>query len=165
MVGSRSSDVPAPNPATMQAVFGNSNYQRATTTPLDPAEVLGAFEQDPAFASEIAERTPELLIWGAGARHSQTYARAAIALCIGILLLVLGLMAVTPLFVMGIPLALLPALPFALGRRPRVALAAVREGSNDTQVTIHGAVPPAISQNLNAFLAWVDAQSVSEASG
>ena len=57
---------------------------------------------------------------------------------IAIVLAVLILPAVTPVFIVLLPLALVPAVPLLLDNRPDLAISAVADDLGGTRVTVHG---------------------------
>jgi hypothetical protein len=76
------------------------------------------------------------------------------AIAVGVLgvMVVLILTALTPLWIVLLPLPLAVAIPFLLDRRERVAIAAASENSATT-ITLQGRATPDLKTTLSGFLA------------
>ena len=76
----------------------------------------------------------------------------SIAIAVLGVMVVLVLTAITPLFILLLPLPLVTAIPFLLDRRERVAVAAMGEEDGETVVTLHGRATPQLQTTLSEFL-------------
>ena len=100
---------------------------------------------------EIRDRAPSYLNL-ASKKSIPGGATAAIVAGVAILLVVLGLTAVTPLFIVLLPLALVPALPFVIGRGSSVTVAAFEAGET-TLVTADGRSSQLVGKVIDDFIA------------
>jgi hypothetical protein len=71
---------------------------------------------------------------------------------LAIVLAVLILTAVTPVFIVLLPLALLPGIPLLIDNRPDLAISAVADDLGGTRVTVHGQASSELAAALDAYL-------------
>jgi hypothetical protein len=75
-----------------------------------------------------------------------------VLLGLAIVLAVLILTAVTPMFILLLPLALLPGVPLLIDNRPDLAISAVADDLGGTRVTVHGQASSELAAALDAYL-------------
>lgn len=126
-------------------------YQKAVCTSRPAEQVLGQFGVDRLSGIAVAERGAHYLLLRS-ARRFRYGADLAAGLGIAIVLGLLICAAITPLVLVGLPAALLPALPLLLDRRTDLALSAI-EDEGTTRVTAHGQASPELSEYLDTYLA------------
>ena len=135
------------------AVRSNSiPYQYSVRTSRSPETVLDELASRGVVGISVAERGPSYIVLRKLPRYRYT-TETAIGIAIGILILVLILTAVTPVFVILIPAALAPAIPFYFQHEPTLALSALTDEDGEaTRVTIHGEASPELAAALDAYL-------------
>ena len=125
-------------------------YQIAVRTSLPAKDVLDEFDVTRVPGMAVAERGAHYLVLRA-ARPFRYGADLAAGLAIAIVLVLLILTAVTPVVLIGLPLAFLPALPLLLDHRPDLALSAI-EDEGTTRVTAHGEASADLAEYLDRYL-------------
>jgi len=133
-------------------------YQSAVRTSRSAQEVLQEVSAKGVPGLAVAERGPHYLVLRP-TRRLRYGADIAAGLGIAIVLVLLALTAVTPLVLVGLPAAFLPALPLLLDYRPDLAVSAIEE-EGTTRVTAHGQASPELADYLDDYL-----QSLPEANG
>ena len=127
-------------------------YTASATTSSSSRAVLQMLEREALDQGlEVRDRAPSYLNL-ASKRAVPGGVSAAIAAGILILLADLALTAVTPLFIVLLPVALLPALPFAIGRGNSVTVAAFEAGET-TLVTADGRSSKMVGRVIDDFIA------------
>jgi hypothetical protein len=125
-------------------------YQIALRTSLPATEVLDQVDVTRVPGMAVAERGAHYLVLRAE-RRFRYGADLAAGLAIAIVLVLLILTAVTPVVLIGLPLAVLPALPLLLDHRPDLALSAI-EDEGTTRVTAHGEASADLAEYLDRYL-------------
>jgi hypothetical protein len=125
-------------------------YQIAARTSRPAQEVLAQFDLERVPATVVAERGAHYLVIRP-ARRFRYGADLAAGLAIAIVLALLILTAVTPVVLVALPVAFLPALPLLLDHRPDLALSAI-EDDGETRVTAHGQASPDLAEYLDRYL-------------
>jgi hypothetical protein len=128
----------------------NQPYQSSALTAADPAEVFAALRASLQEGATVVERGTGYVVVGSRAPVRGAREVAVAASVLGVMV-VLGLTALTPLFVVLLPLPLITAVPFLLERHERVAVAAAKE-SGGTTVSLHGRASPELRTTLSGFL-------------
>ena len=136
-------------------------YQIALRTSLPAEEVLDRVDVTRVPGLAVAERGAHYLVLKAE-RRFRYGADLAAGLAIAIVLVLLILTAVTPVVLVGLPLAFLPALPLLLEHRPDLAVSAI-EDEGTTRVTAHGEASPELAEYLDRYLDSLPAESTSGA--
>ena len=127
-------------------------YQFSLLTGRAPDQILGDLNDTGIGGVGVVERGDSYVVLRPASRYRFT-TDMAVAAGIGILLVTLILTAITPVFIVLLPLALLPALPSYFDKRPAVAVAAVVDAEGTaTRVTVHGEASPALITALDAYL-------------
>ena len=126
-------------------------YQFSLRTGKAPEEVLGDFAQRPMPGIAVAERGPNYLVLRPQQRRRYG-GDVAVMLGLAIVLAVLILTAVTPVFIVLLPLALLPGVPLLIDNRPDLAISAVADELGGTRVTVHGQASSELAAALDAYL-------------
>jgi hypothetical protein len=125
-------------------------YQFALHTSRSPEQVLGELDVRRLPGIGVAERGTHYLVLRPD-RRFRYGADLAVGLGIAVVLAVLVATAATPLFIVLLPAALLPAIPLLLERRPDLAVSAI-DDEGVTMVTVHGQASPELAAALDAFL-------------
>ena len=133
-------------------------YQIAVRTSRPAQDVLQEVAARRVPGMAVAERGPHYLVLRQ-ARRIRYGADIAAGLGIAIVLVLLALTAATPLVLVGLPVALLPALPLLLDYRPDLAVSAIEE-EGTTRVTAHGQASADLAEYLDEYL-----QSLPSANG
>ena len=125
-------------------------YQGAALTSAPPVDVFTTLRASLKDGQEVIERGVGYVVVGRR-RPIQGLREAAIAVGVIGVMVVLVLTALTPLWIVLLPLPLAVAIPFLFDRRERVAIAAASENSATT-ITLHGRATPDLKTTLNGFL-------------
>jgi len=136
--------------AVIQKRTSTVPYQIATRTSQPAQEVLAQFDIGRLPGMVVAERGAHYLVIRL-VRRVRYGADMAAGFAIVIVLALLILTAVTPVVLIGLPLAVVPALPLLIDHRPDLALSAIEEGS-ETRVTAHGQASADLVEYLNRYL-------------
>lgn len=99
----------------------------------------------------VSERGTHYLVLCPRRRHRYG-ADIAVGLAIAIVLVVLIATALTPIFVVLLPLAAVPAIPLFLDHRPDLAVSAVADDDGGTRVTVHGEASEELAAAVDAYL-------------
>jgi hypothetical protein len=126
-------------------------YQFSLRTGKPPGDVLGEFAARRMPGIAVAERGPNYLVLRPQQRRRYG-GDVAVLLGLVIVLAVLILTAVTPVLIVLLPLALLPAVPLLLDNRPDLAISAVADDLGGTRVTVHGQASSELAAALDAYL-------------
>ena len=127
-------------------------YQFSLRTRRDPGEVLDDVAARPLPGIAVSERGAHYLVLRPR-RRSRYGSDIAVGICIAIVLAVLIATAITPVFIVLLPLAALPAVPLLLDhRRPDLAVSAVIDDDGSTRVTVHGEASEELAAAVDAFL-------------
>lgn len=126
-------------------------YQIAVRTSLPAEQVLQEIDLARVPGMAVSERGAHYLVLKPE-RRFRYGADLAAGLGIAIVLALLILTAVTPVVLVGLPVAFLPALPLLLEHRPDLALSAIEE-DGETRVTAHGQASPDLVEYLDHYLA------------
>jgi hypothetical protein len=125
-------------------------YQHASLTSAPPVDVFAMLRASLSEGQEVIERGVGYVVVG-HRRPIRGLREAAIAIGVLGVMAVLVLTALTPLWILLLPVPLITALPFLLDRGERVAVAAAGEESATT-ITLHGRATPALKTTLDEFL-------------
>jgi hypothetical protein len=127
-------------------------YQFSLRTSRSPTDVLDEIATRPLPGIAVAERGTHYLVLRPRRRYrygSDMAVGAAVAIVLGVLIAT----AWSPLFIVLLPLAVLPAVPLLLERgRPDLAVSAVAAGDGGTRVTAHGEASEELAAAMDAFL-------------
>jgi len=126
-------------------------YQFSLLTSRPPEDVLQEVGDRRLAGIGVAERGSSYLILRPEQRRRYG-ADLALLLGVAIVLGVLILTAVSPVFVVLLLLAPLPALPALLDHRPDLAVSAVPELPGATRVTVHGLASAELAAAMDAYL-------------
>ena len=133
----------APRPA--------SAYQFSLRTSRPAADVLAEVSSRPLPGIGVAERGEQYVVLRPERRRRFAPETAAL-MGVGIALVVLALVSLTPVFIVLLPLAGLPAIPFLFEHDPDIAVSAVAIDDGSTRVTVHGLASSELAAALDAFL-------------
>jgi hypothetical protein len=127
-------------------------YQFSLRTSRSPADVLDEIATRPLPGIAVAERGAQYLVLRPRRRYrygSDIAVGAAVVIVLGVLIAT----AWSPLFVVLLPLAVLPAVPLLLEHgRPDLAVSAVTDDDGATRVTVHGEAAEELAAAMDAFL-------------
>lgn len=127
-------------------------YQFSLRTSRDPGEVLDDVAARPLPGIAVSERGTHYLVLRPRKR-SRYGSDIAVGIAVTIVLAVLILTAMTPLFIVLLPFAVLPGIPLLLDhRRPDLAVSAVVDDDGSTRVTVHGEASEELAAAVDAFL-------------
>ena len=128
-------------------------YQFSVRTSKEAGSVLDEVGARGLAGIGVAERGSSYVVLRPIPRYRYS-SDAAIGIGLGILIVTLLLTAVTPVFIVLLPLALTPALPFYMAKhRPMLAVSALLdEDGTATRVTVHGQAGPELAAALDAYL-------------
>jgi hypothetical protein len=127
-------------------------YQFSLRTSRDPGDVLDDVAARPLPGIAVSERGTHYLVLRPR-RRSRYGSDIAVGIAVTIVLAVLILTAMTPLFIVLLPLAVLPGVPLLLDhRRPDLAVSAVVDDDGSTRVTVHGEASEELAAAVDAFL-------------
>lgn len=127
------------------------SYQFTLRTARPADDVLDEFAERRLPGIAVAERGLNYLILRPQKRIRYGGDIAAL-LAIVIVLAVLILTAASPVFIVLLPVALLPGLPMLLDQRPDIAISAVMDDAGGSRVTVHGLASPELAAALDAYL-------------
>jgi len=125
-------------------------YQIAARTSRPAEEVLAQFDIQRVPGMVVAERGAHYLVIRP-ARRFRYGADMAAGFAIAIVLALLILTAVTPVVLVALPAAVVPALPLLIDHRPDLALSAI-EDEGETRVTAHGQASADLAEYLDRYL-------------
>ncbi len=129
-----------------------SPYQFSLRTSRAPGDVLDDVAARPLPGIAVSERGTHYLVLRPR-RRSRYGSDIAVGVAIAIVLAVLIATAMSPLFIVLLPLAVLPAVPLLLDhRRPDLAVSAVIDDDGSTRVTVHGEASQELAAAVDAFL-------------
>jgi hypothetical protein len=126
-------------------------YQFSLRTTRVPGEVLDDVAARPLPGIAVAERGTHYLVLRPQRRYrygSDIAAGAAVIIVLAVLIAT----ALTPLFIVLLPLAVLPALPLLLDHRPDLAVSAIIDDDGSTRVTVHGEASSELAAAVDAML-------------
>ncbi|GAC1575613.1 MAG: hypothetical protein NVS3B18_09350 [Candidatus Dormibacteria bacterium] len=127
-------------------------YQFSLRTSRVPGDVLDEVAARPLPGIAVAERGTHYLVLRPRRRHRYG-SDLAVGVAIAIVLVVLIATAWSPLLIVLLPLAALPAIPLLLDRRrPDLAVSAVIDDDGGTRVTVHGEASEELAAAVDAFL-------------
>jgi hypothetical protein len=129
----------------------SSPYQFSLRTSRFPGEVLDDVAARPLPGIAVTERGTHYLVLRPRRRYRYG-PDIAVAVAIVIVLAVLISTAITPLLIVLLPLAGLPAIPLLLDHRPALAVSAVVDDDGGTRVTVHGEASSELAAAVDAFL-------------
>ena len=136
--------------AVIQKRTSTVPYQIAARTSRPAQEVLAQFDIERVPGMVVAERGAHYLVIRP-VRRVRYGAEMAAGFAIVIVLALLILTAVTPLVLVALPVAIVPALPLLLDHRPDLALSAI-EDDGETRVTAHGQASSDLTEYLDRYL-------------
>ncbi len=125
-------------------------YQIALRTSRPAEEVLAQVDVDQVPGLAVAERGAHYLVVRPK-RRFRYGADIAAGLGVAVVLVLLILTAVTPVVLVALPVAFLPAIPLLLEHRPDLAVSAI-EDDGETRVTAHGQASPELVEYLDRYL-------------
>ena len=125
-------------------------YQIALRTSRPAEEVLAQVDVDQVPGLAVAERGAHYLVVRPK-RRFRYGADIAAGLGVAVVLALLILTAVTPVVLVALPVAFLPAVPLLLEHRPDLAVSAI-EDDGETRVTAHGQASPELVEYLDRYL-------------
>lgn len=126
-------------------------YQFSLRTSRPPDTVLDDVAARPLPGIAVSERGTHYLVLHPRRRYRYG-SDVAVGAAIVIVLAVLIATALTPLFIVLLPLAVLPAVPLLLDHRPDLAVSAIVDDDGSTRVTVHGEATPDLAAAVDAFL-------------
>jgi hypothetical protein len=127
-------------------------YQFSLRTSRVPGEVLDEVAARPLPGIAVAERGTHYLVLRPRRRYRYG-SDLAVGVAVAIVLAVLIATAWSPMFIVLLPLAVLPAIPLLLDRRrPDLAVSAVADDDGGTRVTVHGEASEDLAAAVDAFL-------------
>ena len=126
-------------------------YQFSLRTTRPPADVLEEVAARPLPGIGVSERGEHYLVLCPRRRYRYG-TDIAVGLAVAIVLAVLIATALTPIFIVLLPLAVLPALPLLLDHRPDLAVSAVVDDDGSTRVTVHGEASEELAAAVDAYL-------------
>ncbi len=133
-------------------------YQIAVRTSLPAKDVLDHVDVTRVPGMTVAERGPHYLVLKAAQRFRYG-ADLAAGLAIAIVLVLLILTAVTPVVLVALPLAVLPAIPLLVDHRPDLAVSAI-DDDGTTRVTAHGEATADLAEYLDRYLDSLPAEDL-----
>ncbi len=126
-------------------------FQLSLRTSRPPEEVLEEMATRPLPGIDVSERGAHHLVLQP--RSTRRYGSdLAVAAAVVIVLAVLIATAFTPVFIVLLPLAVLPAVPLLLDHRPDLAVSAITEEEGATRVTVHGEATTEVAAAVDEFL-------------
>lgn len=128
-----------------------SPYQFSVRTTRLPAEVLDDVAARPLPGIAVSERGMHYLVLRPRRRYRYG-SDIAVGAAIVIVLAVLITTAISPVFIVLLPLAVLPAIPLLLDHRPDLAVSAVVDDDGGTRVTVHGEASSDLAAAVDAFI-------------
>jgi hypothetical protein len=136
--------------AVIQKRTSTVPYQIAARTSRPAQEVLAQFDIERVPGMVVAERGAHYLVIRP-VRRVRYGGEMAAGFAVVIVLALLILTAVTPLVLVALPVAVVPALPLLLDHRPDLALSAI-EDDGETRVTAHGQASSDLTEYLDRYL-------------
>jgi hypothetical protein len=132
--------------------MANNPYQFSLRTSRLPGDVLDEVAARPLPGIAVAERGTHYLVLRPRRRYRYG-SDISVALAVAIVLAVLIATAWSPVFIVLLPLAALPAIPLLLDRRrPDLAVSAVVDDVGGTRVTVHGEASDELAAAVDALL-------------
>jgi hypothetical protein len=126
-------------------------YQFSLRTSRVPTEVLDEVAARPLPGIAVSERGAHYLVLRPRRRHRYG-SDIAVGAAIVIVLAVLIATAFSPVFIVLLPLAVMPGLPLLFDHRPDLAVSAVVDDDGSTRVTVHGEASQELAAAVDAFL-------------
>ena len=126
-------------------------YQFSLRTSRGPADVLDEVAARTLPGIGVAERGIHYLVLRPRRRYRYG-SDIAVGAAVVIVLAVLIATALTPVFIVLLPLAVLPGIPLLLDHRPDLAVSAVVDDDGSTRVTVHGEASSELAAAVDAFL-------------
>lgn len=136
--------------AVIQKRTSTVPYQIAARTSRPAQEVLAQFDIERVPGMVVAERGAHYLVIRP-VRRVRYGGEMATGFAIVIVLALLILTAVTPLVLVALPVAVVPALPLLVDHRPDLAFSAI-EDDGETRVTAHGQASADLTEYLDRYL-------------
>lgn len=132
--------------------MANNPYQFSLRTSRLPGDVLDEVAARPLPGIAVAERGAHYLVLRPRRRYRYG-SDISVAMAVAIVLAVLIATAWSPVFIVLLPLAALPAIPLLLDRRrPDLAVSAVVDDVGGTRVTVHGEASDELAAAVDALL-------------
>lgn len=131
--------------------MATSAYQFSLRTSRSPEEVLDEVAARPLPGIGVAEEGTHYVVLRPHGRHRYG-ADIAAGAAIAIVLAVLIATAITPLLIVLLPLAALPAVPLLFDHRPDIGVSAIADDEGATRVTVHGEASAELAAAIDAFL-------------
>jgi hypothetical protein len=128
-----------------------SPYQFSLRTTRLPADVLADAAARPLPGIAVSERGAHYLVLRPRRRYRYG-SDIAVGAAIVIVLAVLIATAISPVFIVLLPLAVLPGIPLLLDHRPDLAVSAVVDDDGSTRVTVHGEASEELAAAVDAFV-------------
>jgi hypothetical protein len=130
----------------------NNPYQFSLRTSRLPGDVLDEVAARPLPGIAVAERGTHYLVLRPKRRYRYG-SDISVGIAVAIVLAVLIATAWSPVFIVLLPLAALPAVPLLLDRRrPDLAVSAVVDDVGGTRVTVHGEASDELAAAVDALL-------------
>lgn len=126
-------------------------YQFSLRTSRIPTDVLDEVAARPLPGIAVSERGAHYLVLRPRRRYRYG-SDIAVGLSVAIVLAVLIATALTPILIVFLPLAVLPAVPLLLDHRPDLAVSAIVDDDGSTRVTVHGEASEELAAAVDAFL-------------
>jgi hypothetical protein len=145
--------------------MSTNSYQFSLRTSRGAAAVLDEIAVRPLPGIAVAERGAHYLVLRPRRRYRYG-SDITVGVAVVIVLAVLIATAWSPMFIVLLPLAVLPAVPLLLDRRrPDLAVSAVADDDGGTRVTVHGEASEELAAAVDAFLgALPEAPTIEEGS-
>jgi len=132
--------------------MSTNSYQFSLRTSRGAADVLDEIAVRPLPGIAVAERGTHYLVLRPRRRYRYG-SDIAVGVGVAIVLAVLIATAWSPMFIVLLPLAVVPAVPLLLDRRrPDLAVSAVADDDGGTRVTVHGEASEELAAAVDAFL-------------
>ncbi|MDQ2961097.1 MAG: hypothetical protein M3R48_08640 [Candidatus Dormibacteraeota bacterium] len=126
-------------------------YQFSIRTTRPAGDVLEDVAARPLPGIAVSERGEHYLVLCPRRRYRYG-SDIAVGIAVAIVLLVLVAVALSPIFVVLLPLAVLPAVPLLLDHRPDLAVSAIADDDGATRVTVHGEASEELAAAVDAYL-------------
>jgi hypothetical protein len=126
-------------------------YQFSIRTTRPAGDVLEEVAARPLPGIAVSERGEHYLVLCPRRRYRYG-SDIAVGIAVAIILLVLVAAALSPVFVVLLPLAALPAVPLLLDHRPDLAVSAISDDDGATRVTVHGEASEELAAAVDAYL-------------
>jgi hypothetical protein len=137
--------------AITPSAMPTSPYQFSLRTTRLPGEVLDDVAARPLPGIAVSERGEHYLVLRPRRRYRYG-SDIAVGAAVIIVLAVLVTTAISPVFIVLLPLAVLPGVPLLLDHRPDLAVSAVVDDDGITRVTVHGEASSELAAAVDAFL-------------